>query len=76
MISCPQFDRGTFQWVVSIPAVIDTAVTVAYIATAGIGLNLPEAYSKPIGILVALVCLIGLMYQHNKRGGNAAQAGA
>ena len=61
------FDRGTFHWVASIPAVIGTAVTVSYIATAGIGLNIPETYSKPIGIVVAIVCLVGLVYQHNKR---------
>ncbi|MFA5679361.1 MAG: carbon starvation CstA family protein [Pseudomonas sp.] len=67
------FDRGTFHWIVSIPAVIGTAITVAYIATAGIGFNLPEEYSKPIGILVALVCLVGLVIQNNKRCSNITQ---
>ena len=61
------FDRGTFHWIASIPAVIGTAITVAYIATAGIGLNLPATYSKPIGIVIAVVCLIGLVMAHNKR---------
>lgn len=61
------FDRGTFHWITSVPAVIGTAITVAYIATAGIGLNLPATYSKPIGIVVAVVCLIGLVMAHNKR---------
>ena len=61
------FDRGTFHWIVSIPAVIGTSMTVAYIATAGIGLNLPMDYSKPIGVLVAAVGLIGLVLAHNKR---------
>ena len=61
------FDRGTFHWIASLPAVIGTAITVSYIATAGIGLNMPEEYSKPIGIVVAIACLIGLVYQHNKR---------
>lgn len=60
-------DRGTFHWIASVPAVIGTAITVSYIATAGIGLNLPEAFSKPIGIVVAVVCGIGLVLQHNKR---------
>ncbi|WP_193075902.1 carbon starvation protein A [Pseudomonas sp. FME51] len=64
------FDRGTFHWIASIPAVIGTAITVSYIATAGIGLNMPEEYSKPIGIVVGLACLIGLIYQHNKRSTN------
>ena len=61
------FDRGTFHWIASIPAVIGTAITVAYIATAGIGLNLPMEYSRPIGIVVAVVCLIGLVVKNNKR---------
>ena len=60
-------DRGTFHWIASIPAVIGTAVTVSYIATAGIGLNLPETFSKPIGIVVAVVCGIALVIHHNKR---------
>ena len=66
------FDRGTFHWITSIPAVIGTAITVAYIATAGIGLNLPMEYSKPIGIAVAVVCLIGLVLKNNKRTAVAA----
>jgi Mn2+/Fe2+ NRAMP family transporter len=61
------FDRGTFHWIASIPAVIGTSMTVAYIATAGIGLNLPMDYSKPIGVLVAVVGLIGLVLAHNKK---------
>ncbi len=60
------FDRGTFHWIVSIPATIGTAISVSYIATAGIGLNLPMEYSKPIGIVVAIVCLIALVMQHQK----------
>lgn len=65
------FDRGTFHWIVSIPAVLGTAVTVSYIATAGIGLNLPMEYSKPIGVVIALACLVGLIVQHNKRNTSA-----
>ena len=61
------WDRGTFHWVVSIPAVIGTAVTLSYIATAPIGFNLPEKYSAPIGITIAIACLIGLVVQHTKR---------
>lgn len=60
-------DRGTFHWIVSIPAVIGTAITVSYIATAGIGFNMPQVYSKPIGIVVGLVCVAGLVVQHSKR---------
>ena len=65
------FDRGTFHWITSIPAVIGTAISVSYIATAGIGLNLPMEYSKPIGIVVAIVCLIALVMQHQKHLGKA-----
>lgn len=59
-------DRGSFHWIASIPAIIGTSMTLAYIATAKIGLNLPEAYSQPIGIVIAIVCLIGLIKVHNK----------
>lgn len=61
------FDRGTFHWIASIPAVIGTAITVAYIATAVIGFNLPATYSKPIGVAVAVLVLIGLFVAHQKR---------
>ncbi|MGB5854581.1 MAG: carbon starvation CstA family protein [Oceanisphaera sp.] len=61
------FDRGTFHWVASLPAVIGTAITVSYIMTNAIGFNLPVVYSKPIGIATAIVCLIGLVLQHKKR---------
>ncbi|MDP5136300.1 carbon starvation protein A [Rheinheimera baltica] len=61
------FDRGTFHWIVSIPAVIGTAITLSYIATAGIGLNLPMDYSKPIGVVIAVVGLIGVVLAHQKR---------
>lgn len=59
-------DRGTFHWVASIPAVIGTAITLSYISTAGIGLNLPASYSKPIGVAAALFCFIGLIIHHRK----------
>lgn len=60
-------DRGTFHWVASVPAVIGTAITVSYIATAGVGLSLSEAFGKPIGIVVAVLCFIGLLIHHKKR---------
>ncbi|CAI3795450.1 carbon starvation protein A [Rheinheimera sp. MM224] len=61
------FDRGTLHWIASIPAVIGTSMTVAYIATASIGLNLPMDYSKPIGVVVAVIGLIGLVIAHNRK---------
>jgi len=60
------FDRGAFHWVASVPAVITTAITLSYIATAKIGLNLPSDLSKPIGVAVAVVVFIGLVLIHNK----------
>ncbi|WP_337881562.1 carbon starvation CstA family protein [Rheinheimera sp.] len=60
------FDRGTFHWIASIPAVIGTAITVAYIATAPIGFALPAHYSKAIGAAVALISLIALVLAHQK----------
>lgn len=65
------FDKGTFHWIASIPAVIGTAITVSYIATANIGFGLPMEYSKPIGILIGVACFIGLVVHHNKRSTNA-----
>ena len=60
------FDRGAFHWIVSIPAVIGTSVTVSYIATAAIGLNLPIEYSKAIGVVTVVVCMVVLLMQHKK----------
>ncbi|MCH9692828.1 MAG: carbon starvation protein A [Gammaproteobacteria bacterium] len=60
-------DRGTFHWIVSLPAIVGSSVTLAYIATANIGLGLPATYSKPIGITVGLILLLGLIIVHNKR---------
>ena len=61
------FDRGTFHWVVSIPAIIGTSVTVSYIMTAGIGFNLPSHYSQYIGIVTAIALLILVVLFHVKR---------
>ena len=59
-------DRQAFHWITSLPATVGTAVTISYISTAGIGLNLPMEYSKPIGIVIALGCVIGLVYHHTR----------
>ena len=58
------FDRGTFHWITSIPAVIATAVTVSYIMTAAIGFNLSSGYGKPIGIATAILGCIALVIIH------------
>ncbi len=60
------FDRGTFHWIVSIPAVITTGVTISYIMTAAIGLNLSQDLGKPIGAVVIVIGIILLMFAHNK----------
>ncbi|TYK67336.1 carbon starvation CstA family protein [Colwellia echini] len=61
------YDRGTFHWIVSIPAIIGTSVTISYIMTAGIGFNLAETYSKPIGVVSAVILLIVLIVINSKR---------
>lgn len=61
------FDRGTFHWVASIPAVVGTAITVSYIITNPIGFNFSPDYSQIIGAVTAAVCFIALVIQHKKR---------
>lgn len=61
------FDKGTFHWIASIPAVITTAVTLSYIMTAAIGFNLSADWGKPIGVVVAVVGLITLAVVHQQR---------
>jgi carbon starvation protein CstA len=60
------FDRGTFHWIVSIPAVITTGVTISYIMTAAIGLNLSQDLGKPIGAVVIVMGMMLLVFIHNK----------
>ncbi|ARD46143.1 carbon starvation CstA family protein [Colwellia sp. PAMC 21821] len=61
------FDRGTFHWITSIPAVIATAVTASYIMTAAIGLNLSSDFGKPIGATVAVIGFIVLVMVHRTK---------
>jgi carbon starvation protein CstA len=61
------FDRGTFHWIVSLPAVIGTSVTVSYIMSAGIGFGLPQGMGTPIGVGVGIVALVFLIVAHSKR---------
>ena len=60
-------DRGSFHWIASLPATVGTAVSISYISTAGIGLNMPIEYSKPIGIAIAIICAAGLLYHHSRQ---------
>ncbi|GAB2702439.1 carbon starvation CstA family protein [Aliiglaciecola aliphaticivorans] len=60
------FDRSTFHWIASIPAVIATGVTISYIMTAAIGFNLSPNLGRPIGAVVVLVGFILLVFIHNK----------
>ncbi|MFG1492758.1 carbon starvation CstA family protein [Halobacteriovorax sp. GFR7] len=61
------FDRKAIHWVVSLPAIVGTAVTISYILTAPIGVNLSKEQAQPIGALVGLLCLILLVVFHRKR---------
>jgi carbon starvation protein CstA len=60
------FDRGSFHWVASVPAVIATCVTLSYISTAAIGFNLAADLAQPIGVGVAVIGLLLLVFFHNK----------
>ncbi|MBA6231826.1 MULTISPECIES: carbon starvation CstA family protein [unclassified Colwellia] len=62
------FDRGTFHWIVSLPAIIGTSVSISYIMTAGIGLNLPMEHGKLIGAITGAILLILLIVAHKKHG--------
>lgn len=61
------FDKKSFHWIASLPAIAGTAVTVSYIMTAGIGLGLSEGLAKPIGAIVAALCFIALLKVHLNR---------
>jgi carbon starvation protein CstA len=61
------FDRGTIHWIVSLPAIVGTSVTVSYIATAGIGLGLEQSLSQPIGIATGIIALIALVIADRRR---------
>jgi carbon starvation protein CstA len=61
------FDRGSFHWIVSLPAVIGTSVTVSYIMSAGIGFALPQGMGTPIGVGVGVVALVVVFVAHSKR---------
>ena len=60
------FNKKTFHWIASLPAIVGTAVTVSYIMTAKIGFNMSEANGQPIGIAVGVICFIGLIIAHKR----------
>lgn len=60
------FDRKAFHWIASLPAIAGTSVTISYILTAPIGLNMDKAQAQPIGIVVGIVCFIALIFFHRK----------
>ncbi|TCI03069.1 carbon starvation protein A [Corallincola luteus] len=61
------FDRNAFHWIVSLPAIVGTCVTVSYILTAGIGLGLPQSMSQPAGIATGVICLTALIFLNKRR---------
>ena len=65
------FDRNSFHWIVSLPAVIGTSVTASYIMTAGIGLGIPENFSQPIGYIVGALSISMVIFFHMKRRSNS-----
>jgi carbon starvation protein CstA len=60
------FDRGSFHWITSIPAVIATAITLSYIMTAAIGFNLSSDWGKPIGVIIGVIGLLLLVFVDRK----------
>lgn len=61
------FDKKTFHWITSIPAIAGTSVTVSYILTAPEGgISLPESSSSMIGIISAVACFSVLMFFHKR----------
>lgn len=61
------FDKKTFHWITSLPAIVGTAVTITYIMTSDIGFNLPESANGPIGIICGVSCLIALIIVDRKK---------
>ncbi len=61
------FDRKAIHWIVSLPAIVGTAVTISYILTAPIGVNLSKEQAQPIGVIVGIICLIILIVFHRKK---------
>ncbi len=60
------FDKKTVHWIVSLPAIVGTAVTVSYIMTAKIGFQMSETMGQPIGAIVGVLCLVALIIAHTK----------
>ncbi|WP_408095541.1 carbon starvation protein A [Peredibacter sp. HCB2-198] len=61
------FNKKTFHWIVSVPAIAGTSLTIAYIMTSEIGLGLPASANDPIGIGCAVACSGLLIYWHKKK---------
>ncbi len=61
------FDRKAFHWIVSLPAIAGTALTIAYIMTSEIGLGLPQSANDSIGIVCGIVGLVLLIVWHKKK---------
>ena len=60
------FDRGSFHWIVSIPAILATSTTLSFILTAAIGGGLPLSYAPIIGSVTGVILLILLITAHSK----------
>lgn len=61
------YDRKAIHWITSIPASIGTAVTVSYIVSAQIGLNLSRDIALPSGWITALMGLSWVAIADHKR---------
>ena len=60
--------RGRWHWIVTIPAVFMTTMCTTYLLHApDCGIGLPIGVATGIGVIVALLCLIGLIYVRARR---------
>ncbi|WP_252180104.1 carbon starvation CstA family protein [Endozoicomonas sp. 4G] len=63
------FDRGALHWVVSLPAVVGTSITLSYILTASIGFGLSPEWTKPVGVVIGVSALTILILMDKRRKG-------
>ncbi|WP_299725874.1 carbon starvation protein A [uncultured Endozoicomonas sp.] len=58
--------HGKRHWIASLPATFMTAVCATYLLIAREGLNLPTSIGYPLGILLALGCLVWFSFSSQK----------
>lgn len=59
-------DNGRFHWIASIPACIGTSVSLSYILSTKIGFSMPEVWTKPVSVVIFLLCMSFMIVVHKK----------